>query len=243
MLKNDSWQHGDGSGALDGYPIGSVLHLSREFTKLAIELRQRKSVDEGSNRRSDTRTDCQVDCMLTPDSVQLVGGAAAGTAASPLLDSSDALLLLSCYVTLTRICTIVLEHFHSYLYLQPDSAVLNQPVPTDLEPAMCLGELPATNMSYNRIHTAASMLLDSLGQAEAALGITHTSGSVSGRQSLGDYANETSCFPETLVDPDMAIIQDSLSAPGKVSDGSERTLAREDGPVTLVPQRMVPLYE
>ncbi|KAI1117103.1 hypothetical protein F5Y14DRAFT_404827 [Nemania sp. NC0429] len=125
-LKNRPQQQRDVPKDLDGYPIGSVLHLLQNFTTIA------SSTSSG-------------------------------------VDASMVLILLSCYITMTQICTLVLGHFESYLSSQPDSPSSARVKPG---PQVCLGELPSTNPPHSQIYTAVSLLLESARQVEAALGLT-----------------------------------------------------------------------
>ncbi|KAI0447632.1 hypothetical protein F4803DRAFT_546152 [Xylaria telfairii] len=90
------------------------------------------------------------------------------SAISPGVDISMALILLSCYITMIQICILVLSDFQSYLSSQPDSPACTRAKPG---PQVCLGELPSTNPPHSRIYTAVCLLLESLRQAEEALGL------------------------------------------------------------------------
>lgn len=158
-LESISRQWGDTSQTLDGYPIGSVLHLSREFTRIAAALKNTKNLDE----------ECRA--AWTPGSASAGGSSSASAAtSSSYCDTSVSLILLSCYLTLTQVCTVVLGHFQTHLSSQSGSRVAGPPANIRLAPQVRLGELPPTNVPHSRLHTAVSMLLDSLAQAEEAIG-------------------------------------------------------------------------
>ncbi|KAI0186916.1 hypothetical protein F4808DRAFT_446906 [Astrocystis sublimbata] len=130
-LENRPQQQSENSRGLDGYPIGSVLHLLQKFTNL---------LGDGHMAAATNRT-------------------------------STALILISCYVTITQICTLVLSHFQSYLRSQPSRRVRRSPIGGEPGPQVCLGELPTTNPPHSQVYTAVCMLLDSLRQVDQALGL------------------------------------------------------------------------
>ncbi|KAI0102471.1 hypothetical protein GGR51DRAFT_562644 [Nemania sp. FL0031] len=159
-LENRPRQQRETPQALDGYPIGSVLHLLQKFTNIVGVLWKMKS-DSGTG---------QINWLLGPDSTQLERGGTETTTA-PCLDIPVTLILLSCYITTTQICSIVLGHFQCYLISQPGSRIGASPTRANPGPQVCLGELPPTDPPHSRIYTAVCMLLESLGQAEEALGL------------------------------------------------------------------------
>ena len=84
-------------------------------------------------------------------------------------ETSISLILLSCYVTLLRISTVVLEHFQDYL-LAHSSTGPNAPSVSGAQGSIvCLGDLDLPHQSQNRVHTAIHILLGSLEEVENAL--------------------------------------------------------------------------
>ncbi|KAK3935593.1 hypothetical protein QBC46DRAFT_422039 [Diplogelasinospora grovesii] len=200
-LENGPWQLEKARPALDGYPIGIVLCLSQELTNVANALRGSQYIDEcsASNRR--VQPNDQGNCISAEDPTTLRDISAA-TTCSPSLDISVTLILLSCYVTLTRISTTVLGHFENYLHCHPTGVVMVLPLTVYPTSAACLSDLPLTNAPYNRIHTAMCMLLNSLEQAEEALGLPFTMRSAAGLSGLqsGGCISETETEAEALSD-------------------------------------------
>ncbi|RYP13451.1 hypothetical protein DL767_010731 [Monosporascus sp. MG133] len=194
-LENRPRQQGETPQALDGYPIGSILHLSQEFTNIASALRKIRSVDETG----------QIAWMLSSDLTQFGGDCTATGTSSPCVDTSTALILLSCYVTLTQICTIVLGHFQAHLSSQSAARITAIPTSAKLGPQVCLGELPTTDAPHSRIHMAVCILLESLSQAEDALGLPPQIRAARGSQPWGKgSATENKTFPDALAEQDLA---------------------------------------
>lgn len=169
-LQNGPWRQG---GALDSYPIGSILYLSQEYTRLATELRRSGlNNDTGPSDQQPPMANNNVASILTPESLQFGEGGTKRDTRLTGSDASDMLMLLSCYITLTGIYTIVLGHFQEHLNIPPESIrETSWPLSQDLGPTSCLGELPMIHAPYGRAHTAVFMVLDSLRQAEDALGL------------------------------------------------------------------------
>jgi hypothetical protein len=142
-LQDWSLQHED-IGTLDGYPIGSVLHMCQRLRSLGNVMQQIGSGDVSKPTES------------TP---------------SPWPDTSAKLILLSCYNTLIHIYLVVMDSSETSLHLQPVPRTPMRALSMQLYPKMCLAELPQINTSRHRIHTAVCMLLDSLEEAEEALGV------------------------------------------------------------------------
>ncbi|OQE24977.1 hypothetical protein PENFLA_c009G09482 [Penicillium flavigenum] len=85
-------------------------------------------------------------------------------------DPAVAPILFSCYVTLTKIYTVVLHQFQVYLRAQPNGRqVCASQLNMRLGPHACLADVPQSNAPRSNIHTAVCMLLESLQQAEKAM--------------------------------------------------------------------------
>ncbi|RYP02275.1 hypothetical protein DL764_005859 [Monosporascus ibericus] len=193
-LENMPRQQRETLQALDGYPIGSVLHLSQEFTNIARALRKIRLGDESE----------QIDWMLGSDLTPLGGDCITTATPSPCVDTSTTLILLSCYVTLTQICTIILGHFQAHLNSQPASRIRAALTSAKVGPQVCLGDLPTIDTPYSRIHMAVCMLLGSLSQAEKVLGLPPQL-RAAGLQPWGQgSATENKTFPDSLAEQDLA---------------------------------------
>lgn len=145
MLKEGPWQFGSICG-LDDYPIGTVLHLSQQFSVIVDPFL--RGVSESFNENTST-----------PSSSD-------GTA----VDGLATLLVLSGYMSLMRIYSIVLGHFQTHLSQMPSHG--QSLASSTTSPTMQLGELPCANTAHGlgRIHTALCMLQDSLNGVEGQMG-------------------------------------------------------------------------
>ncbi|VUC37647.1 unnamed protein product [Clonostachys rosea] len=145
-LERGAWQ-GDCARGLDDYPVGTILHLSREFGAIASPLLGKASTT-GIIRASVTGVE-------VPE-----GG----------VDTAAALFVLGGYMWLMRIYSVVLGHFQSHLsrYSYSSSGLSDRGASSNVSPTLQLGELPSANTAHDlgRIHTALSMLLGALREVE-----------------------------------------------------------------------------
>nr|A0A089GT84.1 RecName: Full=Pyrrolocin cluster transcription factor fsdR; AltName: Full=Pyrrolocin biosynthesis protein R [fungal sp. NRRL 50135]AIP87506.1 Zn2Cys6 transcription factor-like protein [fungal sp. NRRL 50135] len=191
-LQNGPWQQEESSMGLDGYPIGSVLHLSLTLTDLGVALQKARSNDDASVSASSHKMDDGQTERVNPNSTQAGGISTSTTTEPPCYDTSVSLMLLSCYVTLLRVCTVVLGNFQTYLHLQPRARPKASPASIYPSSASCLGDLLPINQPHHRIHAAVCLLLDSLEQVEEALSLPYQVRCASAVQASSDPG---SCTP------------------------------------------------
>ncbi|KAF2471753.1 uncharacterized protein BDR25DRAFT_313655 [Lindgomyces ingoldianus] len=203
-LNNGRWQQRETCRTLDNYPIGNILHLSQEFIELGTALRKVRSEDDASGK---LQTNWQGEFIGAFDPPQLGQGSTASPTSSSYVDTSVTLILVSCFVTLTRIYSTVLGHFRDHLNLQPSGQTNTPHTSIDLGPTLCFGELPPTNTCYSRVYTAVSILLDLFKQAEEAFGLPPENRFAGSLQSSGTCATctpETKSFSDALVNRGLA---------------------------------------
>ncbi|RMJ24545.1 GAL4 [Aspergillus sp. HF37] len=94
------------------------------------------------------------------------------TTPSTCFDMTATHLLLACYSTLSQIHSIILGHFQNRLHLQPSIGERASRANMSFDSTMLLGDLPCINMLYSQVHTAICALLNSLGEAEEAMGLS-----------------------------------------------------------------------
>ncbi|KAL1875158.1 hypothetical protein Daus18300_003226 [Diaporthe australafricana] len=199
-LNTCSWLSNSGTEyhCLDNYPIGRVLHSSQELASLASSL---QTVDSGTVSERSGPSASNTDGAI-PDTMCL-------TPASSIKSSRDisppdkalSLLLLSCFISLTRIYTVVLRHFQGHLNHTLDHGPeMQHETNADMAPTLHLSELPSENSPLTRMHTALRMLVDSLRLAEEALCFpTRTRFAVEQGQQDTITARFTSLIPQDLV--------------------------------------------
>lgn len=151
---------------LDNYPIGRVLHSCRELASLASSL---QTVDPGSDSERSGPSASNADGAI-PDTMCLTPTAITkGSRDIPPPDKALSLLLLSCFIGLTRIYTVVLRHFQGHLNHTLDRGPeMQHETKADMAPTLHLSELPSENSPLTRMHTALRMLVDSLKLAESS---------------------------------------------------------------------------
>jgi len=158
-LRHGPWA-GDGCESFDGYPVGSVLHLSQEFVRLATATPG--GIGAGH---------LQAQTLFGP--ACFAHHPNASSSSSLHQDVPATLVLTACGVMLAQLFDVVLGHLHSYLQHHHRNIQTTTPEGEGLctDPTVCLGDLPPLNERHSRTHTAIRMLLASLDKAEKALGL------------------------------------------------------------------------
>lgn len=156
--------------AFHDYPIGRVLSLSHGFCAL-VSSSPSISPEQESFPIQLRETHAEAMPPLPPATASSDQSEIKSSASPSLIsDTSTNLLLLHCFLTLTRIHIIVLGHFESYLQEQPDSGECTpQSLNLHLQPNLSLGELLPTNTLYSQIYTATQALLESRAMLHGAL--------------------------------------------------------------------------
>lgn len=156
---------------LDNYPIGSILHLSREFA--AIVDAAQSYVDPLGPFEDKADADATMGFTLPPLHHRDGDPEAAGVPADVLnanpIDTPTCLLILNCYVSLTKLYETMLRHFQKHLSILPSPSVCWPEAGGMSERCLNLGELPPTDAACSRIHTAIRLLLASLDRIETAI--------------------------------------------------------------------------
>jgi hypothetical protein len=171
LEKEPSWRRE--SASMNDYPIGSILQLSVKLRTLGTNLQVDDSSDDSTNddrsRHTSSTTSSANGNHLTitkpalPEDLDIIN-----TTWNPRFDTSVSLILLSCYVTLLQISTVVVGHFQEYL-AQSNAESRAPSMVASHAFVVCLGDLVPQHQPHDRIHTAIYMLLTSLGEVEDAL--------------------------------------------------------------------------
>jgi hypothetical protein len=162
------------SARMDDYPIGSVLQLANKLQSLGISLQRDDCSDDstygGRPQHSTNTTGLISEHRLSPSETGHTEDlCSSSSTASHRFETSVSLILLSCYVTLLRVSTVVLGHFQEYLLAHPSARPRAPSMIAAQGSVVCLGDLVLLNQSHDRIHTAIYMLVSSLEQVEEAL--------------------------------------------------------------------------
>lgn len=169
-LETSTWQQREIWHDLDQYPIGSVLHLCREFVDLGTALRRFRYSNHLPSHQREFQSSSYPICFPEAHSQGFGQETTLPTNSISHSDTSITLILLSCYVTLTRIGTTVLGHFYHYLNtrIYPDEMNSGRGYGLHHSPSTRLGELSPASETYIRIHMAINLLLESLELAKCA---------------------------------------------------------------------------
>jgi hypothetical protein len=166
ILQHGPWQK-DSSNNLDDYPVGTVLHLSQEFGSIASPVLSRG---------------CIVGGIMPREYISAIENSTDGEAHPTKLKDMDSgsdtvttLLVLSGYMLLARIYSIVLGQFQTHLSnvsLNSNTNHSRRVHSASANPKLQLGELPCTSAApvLGKIHTALRMLLAALHGVEEKSG-------------------------------------------------------------------------
>lgn len=172
-LANRTWEQGGSRSDFDHYPVGSVLHLFQEFIDIVDGLRKPRSRDHLRDDQQGFKPAGLPFYRSNVDEPTAWQNTTPFANSTSQLDTSLALLVLSCYATLTGIGTTVLGHFKQHL--ESDTGQRDDlPAATtvdkcDFTATTRLGELAMPTESYTQLHTAVSLLLEMLERATWAL--------------------------------------------------------------------------
>jgi hypothetical protein len=147
LEKEPSWRRE--SASMNDYPIGSILQLSVKLRTLGTNLQVDDSSDDSTNddrsRHTSSTTSSANGNHLTitkpalPEDLDIIN-----TTWNPRFDTSVSLILLSCYVTLLQISTVVVGHFQEYLA---------QSNAESRAPSMVASRRPCASAPATRSHT------------------------------------------------------------------------------------------
>ncbi|RDL30417.1 uncharacterized protein BP5553_10295 [Venustampulla echinocandica] len=166
ILEHGPWQK-DSANTLDDYPVGTVLHLSQELGSIASSVLSRGCIMGTITRRE-----------YVSETESPAGGEAHTTEPKGIDGGSDTvtpLLVLSGYMSLVRIYSIVLGHFQTHISSVPSNSNADHSSgmrSASTNPTLQLGELPCTSVApiLGKIHTALRMLLAAVHGVEEKLG-------------------------------------------------------------------------
>lgn len=183
VLKEGLWTKAMDRYSLNNYPIGGVLQLAQEFANILRTTSFWTTEPSSELERAPLRcAECNVQacgrspgktCQLPTPSTHSPRRESSVPAiiGQDMTDTPTRLLILSCYISLTRIYSIVFGHFQDHLSLVPSCTLSNGAAEVELCRGLQLGALPPMNEVYSRTHTAVRMLLDTLRCVEDLIGL------------------------------------------------------------------------
>ncbi|KAK7746563.1 hypothetical protein SLS62_009360 [Diatrype stigma] len=250
--------------AMNDYPIGRVLHLSQEFTHVLQNMAWTTGRLPSSDLDPMSPSDCvdpQISSsypssaygLAIPISNGSVIGQSAGIleaglqeraafasrqspspAGCGLIDAPVMLLVLSCFISLTKLYGIVFTHFESHLSgLPPASLSTGSAADIGLirSRGLQLGELPLLDETYSKTYTGVRMLLDTFQSAEDVIGLPDSLSIIRGsayQRTEGELSAPTSELRGTTSSPWMTfqgelalamLKQDALIGGSSVHEG------------------------
>lgn len=168
---NILWEQHQGNqgvtSSLGEYPIGSVLHLAKEFTNTVSEIEQSRMLPSSEPSSLDSSRSSP---YHQQDHSFVFG--------QETIDTPTTLLIMSCYISLRRLYYFVFTNFESYLHAGAAGGSMVPHLPQGRE--LQLGELSSQDDTHSQIYTAVKMLLELLKTAEDILGLPNAIGTVRG---------------------------------------------------------------
>lgn len=210
LLSNGKWQQEEACLTLDDYPIGTIVHLSQEFITLGTALQKTRPCMQASasifgafNPQILTSWPSEyLDFSQLGEESACSASSESTTPALAPFDPSVAFMLLSCFMSLTRIHSMVLVHFRNYLNLQPNIQADPSHPNLDLRPTIRLGELLPISSCCNRVHTTIILLVYLFEQAEAAMGLPLKVAVTSDMKTAGSCNLETNVLGDVYDEKD-----------------------------------------
>ncbi|KAH6874082.1 hypothetical protein B0T10DRAFT_233641 [Thelonectria olida] len=206
------WSNMSNSKQLINYPIGRVLSLSQEFITtlsciwLAKSTESNQPTCAGTSSSHSTQESSPSPPPREPaemssysellSSIEMaqkmfvsIDKFAASTSSSVAasVDMPTMLLILSCYISLTKLYSLVFAHFESHLSQLPEA-----PPPHCSQPVgvtgwgLQLGELRSADETCTKVCTALQMLLDAFQSVEDIVGLPRSLSAVRQRTNAGD---------------------------------------------------------
>lgn len=166
ILEHGPWQN-DSANSLDDYPVGTVLHLSQEFSSIASPMLSAGCIVATITPREYT--------LANENSKERESCRAKSKEKDSGSDTVTTLLVLSGHMSLARIYSIVLRQFQSHLSTVASKSNVDSASgvhSAGANPTLQLGEHPCTSAApvLGKIHTALRMMLGALHGVEEKLG-------------------------------------------------------------------------
>lgn len=166
-LEHGPWQD-NSTNTLDDYPVGTVLHLSQELVSIAASVLSRDCIVGTMTRRK------------FASAIENPAGGGAPTTENKVINvgsnnTAAPLLVLSGYMSLMRIYSIVIGHLETHIRSASSNSNADHGSglcsPTT-NPTLQLGQLPCTDVEpvLGKIHTALRMLLTAMHGVEEKVG-------------------------------------------------------------------------
>ncbi|XEU94840.1 hypothetical protein FSHL1_000124 [Fusarium sambucinum] len=222
-LQESFWTSLSDSNQLKNYPIGRVLSLSQDFSTIleciwmskTMDFKQPSSFAASENHGQDATSSFGIEDALDYGEFLPTVGTSPGSSdlststhssVATAVDMPTMLLVLSCYTSLTKLYSLVFEHFESHLSHLPHSFASHTACASPKWGlGLQLGELPSADETCTKVYTAVQILLDAFQSVEDVVGLPRSLSAVR-QQSCGkeeevesgDVFNRASLWTEFL---------------------------------------------
>ncbi|KAG5790790.1 hypothetical protein H9Q69_010158 [Fusarium xylarioides] len=176
-LEESPWSNVPDAKQLQNYPIGRVLSLSQDFCSILNWVWGKSTISSdghsSGNGSSPTPSAEMIEYAEVLSSIKMIQDPTTSSSMTASVDVPTMLLVLSCYTSLIKLCSLVFAHFQNHLSHLPETP---SPYPSQAALAshrwgLQLGELPSADETCTKICTAVQVLLDAFQSVEDAVGL------------------------------------------------------------------------
>ncbi|KAJ6024395.1 hypothetical protein N7540_005192 [Penicillium herquei] len=213
-LQDSEWAYATKSDGLERYPVGSVLQLAHDFSLILQDLPRSADNELSTNEHKDETSSIP---DLSPDPTYLSDPTSNPTkqtqqstlshvAVNPnSIDTSTMLQITSCYILITKLYGLVMDHLRAHLQASDLQSTKVSPFSSIENEALRLGDISYSNDVWTKVHTVFRAMLDQLHVIGNAIGVQ----SLRSSRSLGslDEAVSHSGFLENL---SQAALEDNI---------------------------------
>ncbi|KAJ5714952.1 uncharacterized protein N7483_012133 [Penicillium malachiteum] len=179
-LQDSEWAYATKSDGLERYPVGSVLQLAHDFSLILQDLPQsannklptKDHQDETSSipdLSSDPTHLSDPTSNSTKPTQQSTLPHVAGTSNS--IDTSTMLQITSCYILITKLYGLVMDHLRAHLQASDLQSTKVSPFSSIENEALRLGDISYSNDVWTKVHTVFRAMLDQLHVIGSAIGV------------------------------------------------------------------------
>ncbi|KAJ5718153.1 hypothetical protein N7488_003799 [Penicillium malachiteum] len=177
-LQDSEWAYATKSEGLERYPVGSVLQLSHDFSLILQDLpRSTDNKSPTKDQKDDTSSipDLSPDPTLsdpTSNPTKPTQSTLPHVAVnSNSIDTSTMLQITSCYILLTKLYGLVMDHLRAHLQASDLSSSKVSPFSSIENEALRLGDISYSNDVWTKVHTVFRAMLDQVHMISNAIGV------------------------------------------------------------------------
>lgn len=188
-LANSRWASHESQVDLQEYPVGSVLSLTSAFERVLCHFQRQARQDSAETSPPDMCEphghNLQYPTPSPPDQSNVARDHGSST------DMPTILLLLSCYLQLENLFTLVLTQFENFLGREDDTPLgRNATTRVSKSERLRLGDLSSAYEGYSKILLAIQLLLDAFQHIESLIGLPESLEAVQRREATSGNVQE-----------------------------------------------------